>query len=223
MLLCLLILLPATAAAQWNIGLQAGYTHNTLEIATGYAYDFNYQSAGGFTVSVPVQYEFEDWFALQAELGFTQKNYELSRTVSTAANIHSRTTNSYLQLPVLASFSFGGKVVRGFTNLGIYAGYWINSHVKGTDREVFNPLTEGSHIYNYDENVKFDNRRDNRFDLGLLAGVGVKVILNDMVQLLAEARFNYSLLDMQKNYMKELMPRHNNTFQFQIGCLITLK
>lgn len=222
----LLTLLPVTATAQWNIGVQGGYTLNTLEVSNGYAYDLITKPAGGFTVSIPVQYEFNEWFALQTELGFTQKNYKRKRTLNLSQDEKSLTTNSYVQLPILAHFSFGGKVVRGFTNLGIYGGYWANSHIKGTDKYVFaEPDIDYNYVpvYSYDERVPFDSRRDNRFDLGLIAGVGVKVRVCPIVQLLAEGRFNYSLLDMQKNYMRELMPRYNNTLQFQIGCLITIK
>ncbi|WP_459188868.1 hypothetical protein ACGE0T_01900 [Parabacteroides sp. APC149_11_2_Y6] len=63
----------STASAQWKVGVQAGYTHNSLSTTSGYAYDRNYDALGGFTVGIPVQYEFVDWFALQADLSYTQK------------------------------------------------------------------------------------------------------------------------------------------------------
>lgn len=63
----------STVSAQWKVGVQAGYTSNSLSANSGYAYDRTYGSRGGFTVGVPVRYEFVDWFALQAEVSYTQK------------------------------------------------------------------------------------------------------------------------------------------------------
>lgn len=56
-----LALLVSNASAQWKVGVQAGYTHNSLSTESGYAYDRHYDALGGFTVGVPVQYEFIDW------------------------------------------------------------------------------------------------------------------------------------------------------------------
>ena len=53
-----------SAKAQWSVGLQAGYTHNSLTTSSGYFYDRVYHAQGGVTVGVPVRYTFTDWFAL---------------------------------------------------------------------------------------------------------------------------------------------------------------
>lgn len=60
-------------SAQWRVGVNAGYAHNTLAIDRGYAYDMRYDSRGGFTMGVPVQYDFTDWFGLRAELAYVAK------------------------------------------------------------------------------------------------------------------------------------------------------
>ena len=49
-----LALFVYNASAQWKVGVQTGYTHNSLSTESGYAYDRHYDALGGFTVGVPV-------------------------------------------------------------------------------------------------------------------------------------------------------------------------
>ena len=104
-ILALTVLSCLTASAQWRAGIQAGYTHNWLYTESGYFYTRTYEPRGGFSIGVPVQYEFEDWFALQAEVSYIQKNYRMQRT-GFYSPLHENMTNHYLSIPVLAHFSF---------------------------------------------------------------------------------------------------------------------
>ncbi len=212
----LLVFCGVSLSAQWRVGIQGGYTHNTLSASTGYFYDWNYAPLGGFTVGVPVQYEFADWFALQADLSYIEKGYNIHRS-GFFNGVYTNIKNGYLQLPVYTHFSFGGNKLRGFLNLGAYGGYWLSSKREG----VMPQFIEGT-IYNFNERVPFDSRRDNRFEGGLLMGIGLQYQVAPRVQLVAEGRYYYSLTDLQKHYMKNQMPRYSNTLVFQIGCLVTL-
>ncbi|WP_459188719.1 porin family protein [Parabacteroides sp. APC149_11_2_Y6] len=213
----------ANVSAQWKVGVQAGYTHNSLSTTSGYAYDRNYDSKGGFTVGIPVQYEFVDWFALQADLSYTQKNYFSYRSHQ-YRDINSETKNGFMQLPVYAHFSFGGEKLRGFVNAGAYAGYWVSSKTKGNQNQYFYSLIDPNATapYHFDEKVPFDSRRDNRFDGGLMIGLGLKYQLTPQIQLLAEGRYYRGLTDLQKNYMLNQVHRYNDTFTLQLGCMFTL-
>lgn len=111
-----LALFVYNASAQWKVGVQTGYTHNSLSTESGYAYDRHYDALGGFTVGVPVQYEFANWFALQADLSYTQKNYALYRS-GTYADVRSETRNGFMQLPVYTHFSFGEKSSEALSTL----------------------------------------------------------------------------------------------------------
>lgn len=95
-----------------------------------------YEARDGFTVGIPVQYDFRDWFGLRADLVFVQKGQKMHRT-DTYNAIHTDTRNNYLQLPVMASFSFGGERLRGFLNAGGYVGGWLSSHRKGVTHRFF--------------------------------------------------------------------------------------
>lgn len=212
----------STASAQWKVGVQAGYTHNSLSTASGYAYDRNYNALGGFTVGIPVQYEFVNWFALQADLSYTQKNYASHRS-SMYKDVHSDTKNGFMQLPVYAHFSFGGEKLRGFINVGAYVGYWASSNTMGDQSQYFYlPNIEDKAPYHFNENVPFDSRRDNRFDGGLMTGLGLQYQLTPGIRLLIEGRYYRGLTDLQKNYMLNQIYCYNDTFSLQVGCMFTL-
>lgn len=211
------------ASAQWNIGAQGGATLNLLSTESGYAYDRTYGRGVGYSVGVPVQYEFIEWFALQTELSYTQKNYTWSRS-GERADSQNKVTNSFIQLPLMARFSFGGKRLRGFLNIGGYVGYWVSSHIEGNESQYFYEMydSDNKYPYYYNEPVEFDNRRDNRFDAGLAGGIGIQYQINPRIRIMAESRYYVALTDMQKQYMLKQFPRYNNTGAVQIGLMFTL-
>lgn len=88
------IFLSDQAAAQWKVGLNAGYTYNSYSIDTQYAYDFNYDGLGGLTVGIPVEYGILDWLAVRADLTYLQKGtpclVSITPPTATAATITSR-------------------------------------------------------------------------------------------------------------------------------------
>jgi hypothetical protein len=105
-----------------------------------------------------------------------------------------------------------------FANAGGYLGVWVNSHIKGVAMEFTDNTwdKETMYYYSYDEDVPFDSRRDNQFDAGLLAGLGVKYDTEPFC-VYVECRFNYGLTDLQKDYMKNMVPRVNDTLTVQAG------
>ena len=196
---------------------------------TGYAYDMRYEERGGFTVGIPVQYDFFDWLGVRAEGSFVQKGHKMHRT-DVWNKLHTDTRNNYLHVPVMARFSFGGQRVRGFLNAGGYIGGWLSSHREGltfrwfgdeSEDDVNGWITPGN-SYEFDEKVPFDSRRDNRFEAGLAGGIGVACRVAPRVEVEVEGRCYYALTDMQKAYMKFQTPRYNTTFVIQAGCNILL-
>lgn len=206
------VVVTQQAAAQWHVGIEAGYANNGISQYRTFDYSRQYYRLGGFTVGVPVRYDFTDWFALQAEATFVQKNYG-QRLAGSDNRIWSNFTNSFLEVPVLARFSFGGERLRGFLNVGAYAGWWVDSRVAGVTRLDF----DSSRYEAYDQRVPFDARRDNRFEAGLLAGAGLAFRIAERVELSAEVRYLYGLTDLQKQYMLKQVPRYNSTWLCRIG------
>lgn len=219
--------------AQWSVGVEGGFNRNYLQTTTGYRAFTRYEDVNGFSVGIPVQYQVNSWLAVQAAPGLIQKNSRMERTVF-FKGIEQDQKNSYIQLPLMAQFSFGGKKLRGFLNLGGYAAYWAGSRIKGTVANAFSNLPDvpenqqlRSYLdlnepYHYSEKYEFDSRRDRRMEFGLLSGIGVSYLLQNRFNFFVEGRYYRSLQDQQKNYMINQVPRYNDTYVLQAGCLFRL-
>ena len=228
-LFSLLLVCTSSVYAQLSVGVQGGYTKNYLYTNAGYRVFTKYEPTTGFSVGIPVRYAINKWLAFQVEPQFIQKNYQISRT-GFYEGIYQATTNQYLQLPVMAHVSFGGAKLKGFLNLGGYAGYWATSINKGVTPNIDNQ-SEGTEIPNhlldiwpaqhFNESYVFDNRKDRRFEFGWLSGIGLSYQIN-RYNFFVEGRYYQSLSDQQKDYMINQIPRFNDTYLLQIGCFFQL-
>ena len=201
--------------AQLYVGVEAGANRNYLITNTSDRPFFEYQPSNGYSIGVPVRYEFPklSWFGgIQAVPSFVQKNYRMQRT-GFYSPMYEQNTNSYLELPVMAQFRFGGHIKKeqslyGFLNLGGYAGYWLSSHVKG---RTLSPM-EGDNYQSYDEAYTFSSTKDNRLELGAVTGVGLQYMPNKKYVFSVEGRYTPALTDQQKPYMENQTPRYNDTW-----------
>lgn len=221
--------------SQLSIGIEGGGTKNYLNTNVSNLVSTKYNPAYGFNIGIPVLYKINDWLAFQADPSYIQKNYQLART-DFFQGVYQDNTNTYLQLPLMAHLSFGGQQLRGFLNLGGYGGYWLSAHIKGTTPNILdepaytntvsnaqpNNVFDEYTPYNYNEKYQFNNTKDNRMELGLLAGVGMSYEMNDKYLFFGEARYYQSMSDQQKNYQINLVPRYNETVGVSLGCLYEL-
>ncbi|MCR5050090.1 MAG: PorT family protein [Paludibacteraceae bacterium] len=209
-LLISLLFIACTAHAQWRAGISAGGDYNFYDINTQYQSDYQYEGLWGATASLFAQYNFFDWLGLRGELEMVQKNHHFYRTLYPTGYY---TWNTYLQLPVMAQMSFGGQKVRGFVNLGMYAGWWIDSRIYG---QIYNTLTDEREKLK--QPYDFYRKRDQRCDFGLAGGLGVEYRFNEHWALHAEGRCYYSFISTVKQYMRVKDYRYNTTIGMQIGC-----
>ena len=211
-LLTIVALLTAmTAQAQWRVGVVGGADYNVYRMDQQYMTDFKVDGRWGATLGVTGQYDVNEWLGVRAELDWTQKNYRRSRVVY--SDIDYKYTNNYLQLPLMASFSFGAERLRGFCNVGVYGGYWLSSHRKGTDINFF----DNDKVISFDEKVDFYDKRDQRWDCGLVGGVGIEYRLAEHWAAQAEARYYYSTTSATKQYMRIADYRYNSTTALQLA------
>lgn len=232
-LLCFPVL-AQPAKAQWRIGLSAGWNKNYLHASLKNRPFSKYDPVDGFALSIPVQYHFNSWLALQADPGIIKKSFQLTRT-GFFSGIYHQQRNCYVQLPVMARFAFGGRKLTGFLNLGGYAAYWMSGRQKGVVPNMFDPLPyedangiehylgEIAGAYPYNEKHVFNGRRDNRLELGLMAGTGISYAFSGSSSFFVEARYYRGLTDLQKNYMINNSPRYNDTYLLQAGYLFQLQ
>lgn len=194
-LLQMLLTCSLIANAQWRIGVTGGATYNN------YMSDI-YEGAWGATFGFMGQYDFCDWFGVRTDMNWTMKNHRQYINRIMYITTHEVVCNSYIQLPIMASFSIDVKkirksLIRGFLNTGIYGGYWLCSR-----------------------NYEFVEELDQRYDCGFVGGGGVEWHLPWLKRnwvLQAEARVYYSTKSTQKNYMKISAPRYNTTWALQCG------
>lgn len=196
--------------AQWRIGVTGGIDYNVFSMDKQYMTDYDIDGRLGATIGVSEQYDINDWLAVRADLSWTQKNYRKHRVQLSEMNY--KYQNDYLLLPVMASFSFGGGKVRGFCNLGMYGGYWINSNRSGSD---FNNFSD--QVIHFSEKVKFNSESDQRWDFGFLGGIGVEYRFSPHWAAQAEVRYYYDVTSTTKQYMRVKDYRYNNTTAFQLG------
>jgi len=216
--LCFLAFTSSTKA-QLSIGLETGYNKNYLNTNESRPYTA-YRLVEGFNIGVPVKYDINKWFAIQADPQFIRKGYNLTRTGS-LDGFYDKVTSNYIQLPIMGNFSFGGEKLKGFLNMGGYAGYWMSARKKGFLYNFF-PDPQYPTLYPglpYNEKYEFDNKRDRRIELGLMAGAGISYQVSPIYQLFAETRLYQGLTDLQKSYMINQIPRYNQTYVVQIGCM----
>ena len=206
----LVLMLPMMVFAQWRVGINGGGDLNHFIIDKQYQTDYQFKDRWGGTVGIMGQYDIADWAGIRFELDWMQKNYRQTR--ETLKVYDYKYVNNYLQLPVMGSFSFGGPKVRGFCNLGIYGGYWLNSSRKGFD---YNALTQKG--YDFTEKVEFYDDRDRRWDFGFVGGAGLEYRFASHWAAQVELRYYYSTVsttkvnDVAKDY------RYNSTLALQAG------
>lgn len=231
-LLCLPALVQP-AKAQWHIGLEAGWNKNHLQTSVSNRPFTKYEPLQGFSVAIPVLYQFNNWLAVHAAPGIITKNYQLTRT-GVFEGIFQKHLSQYLQVPVAARFSFGGTKLKGFLNLGGYAAYWMNSRLKGFAPNYFDITLPNENeevdryldVYpgvHFNQKYEWNSRRDRRMELGVVAGAGISYSCGIRNSFFVEARYYRGLTDLQKNYMINQVPRFNDTYTLQAGYLYQLK
>lgn len=204
------MLTTIVAHAQWRVGVTGGTDYNVFSMDRQYQTDFRTDGRWGITMGVTSQYDFNSWLGVRADLNWSQKNHRDYKDLT--KDIAYKYRNDYMQLPVMASFSFGSDNLRGFCNLGVYGAYWLNSHVSGCEYNYINYVAE-----TFSENVDFNSNRDQRWDCGFIGGIGLEYRFAPHWAAQAEARYYYSTTSTTKQYMRVKDYRYNNTTALQIG------
>jgi len=161
-----------------------------------------------------------DMFSIQPELLYSQKGAKWEDS----GNELSTTTN-YLEIPVLAKFTFGSDDLKFFVNAGPYVGYMVSGkHKMVWDDEDISTDIE----FDYpDQNDFFpdENRvKPNRLDLGLALGAGVGVQAGPGTFNI-EARYGLGLTDIstyEKERPNEYPKSSNRNFGFSVGYMFPL-
>lgn len=205
-------ILPLAAQAEWRVGVSGGGDYNWFSINKQYQVNYHYDGAWGWNAAVFGQYNFKKWVGLRFELEASERNHCFYRDgIYSGTNYINR--NTWLQLPVMAQFSFGGEKVRGFVNAGVYAGYWLAGHQKGTLFDMFTDRT-----LRIDTPYAFQADKDQRWDFGLAGGLGIEYRFHEHWAMHLEGRCYYSFISTVKPYMQQVKDyRFNTTIGINVG------
>ena len=209
LVLSLMYLLPLVSNAQWRIGVTGGGSYNVISADKHYMIDYDYDGRWGGTVGITGGYDFNSWFGLRADINWTQKNYRFSRDYMV---VDHKNTNNYFQMPVMSSFRFGSQKFHGFCNLGVYGGYWSSGRIRGFDTHVFN-----NKIYYFKKKYEFNDERDQRWDFGLVGGLGMEYMISSHWAAQVELRYYYSTTSTRKDNSINYDPNYNSTTTIQGG------
>lgn len=199
----------------FNVGLLGGIDRNYHIVNMSYMTDYQYSPyAEGTSVGVQLGFTPVNWLTLRLDGVVLEKNYHRSHVISNTHQSYPDTTNNqYLNVPLAIQLNVG-KLVRLHAFGGGYVGYWLTSHRKGRTMGVFGEPEYDDYV---DFNTEESRLRDNRLDCGLTYGAGVSTVLFKHLQLGAEIRWYYGMMDIQNAYMENLNPRYNTTMVIQGG------
>lgn len=161
----------------------------------------------GLNIAVVNEIELNKWFAIRLEPQYSEKGYKIRKYTSQGALEQSKTQNSdswylktnYLELPVLAKFYANSRILSAYLAPGIYGGYWISGEKGGTylmnslGSRTLSPV-ELSKKYVFDNDYGYNNKKDNRFEFGILASVGIEYRIKKG-KFFIDARYVYGLTD----------------------------
>ena len=209
-LLSFLSLFPIVASAQWKVGMTGGATLNHYTIDKHYMEDWHYDDGWGATFGIMGQYDFLKWkkwqLGVRADLSYLGKKHKEYRTEQ---RMSYHITNKYIQLPIAANISWGGKV-RFFAQIGVYGAYWKSMVKEGQVGYLIGNTT-------FTKIDDFDSKREQRWEFGYVGGIGCEWLCWEQWRIQMEIRDFYSVTSTQKDYMRIKDPRYNNTIALQGG------
>lgn len=200
--------------SQWTIGAAVGVTLNVHDAGVGYMKAFSYTPYFGIGADLKVRYNVTNWLACRSGFYIMGKNYVLMHEkVDNIDAYGTLAANNYIGIPLMADISIGNKVKWNFL-LGGYAGYWASARRKGTSIPI---LEAEGHEMLTEHDYQFNSVRDNRFDAGIVAGVGLAIPCSSKIDIDVEMLYYHGLTDVQKVYMREHNPRYNSTVDLNVG------
>lgn len=217
-----LCIFSATANAQrtyeprFYIGGKAGVTFSTMAFTPSVKQSMTM----GYTGGVAVRYTEEKYFGLIAELKFEQRGWEEDFE---GADFTYKRTLTYVQLPLLTHVYFGSDKFKGFLNLGPSVGYMISSNIT-SNFDYMNPASvEGFPIENrYVEQMQMPIK--NKFDYGILAGLGCELTVKKRHSLMLEARYYYGLGNIFSTKKKDTFSAsRGNSIEVTLGYMFRIK
>lgn len=209
----------------WSLGVSAGMDRNYHTVDMSYMSDMEFTKyEEGYSLGAQFSYRPLRLLSVRLDAVLLNKNYRMDHVKqlqSVRYYTYTLTENSYVHVPLTVALNVG-RVVRVSVFGGVYGGYWLTSHRSGESLSLSSRVYGDETVNAFDEDVVFDEQRDNRRDAGFVWGAGVCAALLDRIELGAEVRWYYSTQDIQMEYQRGLNPRYNTTMVLQAGVSFCL-
>jgi hypothetical protein len=183
--LALFILAGSSVLAQTTVAIGGSAGVNLSKFRRARQVDAEESRMVGLHFAVPLELRFNKVVALQLEPGFIQKGSKLTSFDQFA---QSRISINYLELPVMLKLILEPKlqfhIVAGGTAAVGVSGKAVYKNRNGQRKE---------------DDLDFFRDAVNRFDMGVIAGFGVKIPVKKIF-LTLDGRYAYGLSDLLKKY-----------------------
>lgn len=168
------------------------------------------KSHNGMALGVTARYMCEKYFnmmcGIQAEINYTQRGWK-EDIDDGSDNTYSRTMN-YIEVPLLAHLAFGkdalDKGTKFFINMGPQVAFFLNEKEKMS--EDWNPAYRPNGV-----NQQYGKWVENKFDYGLLGGLGME-FSTKAGHFLLEGRYYYGLADFWGSSKKDEFGRSGHSY-----------
>jgi hypothetical protein len=178
LLLLFLLTISVASFSQLHVGLRGGYSISSVDFIPDYKQRPVYERL--FDAGLVFKYFDLQYFGFQGEVNLTQRGYRLPL----GDEKHYKRISTYAEIPLFMQVRAKHNNIFIHFNAGVTASYMLRS-VEGDN------LTGSYQMSTYETNIL----RDNRFDYGLMGGLGVGYDFSwGTIQV--EARFHYGLGDL---------------------------
>jgi len=188
------LLISLSIQAQFSAGLKLDLISNDVKVSSGTIDLQNVvQSKAGFKTGAALSYNMTENFLLESGLSYNQLGFQVAQNTSLdvfglnvplGATFDTRV--NYLEIPLLAKYSFDV----GLVQMYIASGPSINYAINGRVRTIANSILDFNIL---DRKIDFNNNRFSRTNVSANLEVGVNQMLTDEVSLAAGLKFTGDL------------------------------
>lgn len=221
----LLFIVSAQLFSNPEIGITSSISSNTLVTDSDYYDERSTSNLLGCSIVIPFQYPINNNFGVRAEISVKTKNYTEDTYQTLDNSITSEEYyNSYIELPLILHFTVGeSKKIRPVINLGGYFSYWLTSYTKGKylNLSVLSNVDKISNYYTIIDSNEF-NLNNNRFNWGLLGGIGLEYHIEKDIKAFFETRISYDISSIYSTDQTYAIKEHNMNIEWNFGVIHVL-